>query len=75
MDKGEVLLDVTVYDGKYRIVQWRNVGTRAFRYMADVSVDDLDPDNPWLDCTNTPGSNMILALAYEVSELRERTTL
>jgi hypothetical protein len=68
----EVLLDIIVSDGKYRIIQTREHGTKAYRYKADAPISHLDPANPWLDVTCTPGSNMILAMAYELKELREK---
>lgn len=73
MSKDKVLLDIAVADGKYRIVQWRDQGVRAFRHMEGVPVRDLDPADAWLDVTNTPGSNMIVALAYELEQAREET--
>lgn len=53
------LVDVTVADGKYRIVQDRERGAKALRYGEE-----------WLDVTTTPGANLILAMAYELDELR-----
>ena len=57
----EPLLDITVSDGKYRIIQQAGGGTVALRYGED-----------WLNVTTTPGSNMILAMAYELEELRAK---
>lgn len=54
----ENALDVTVYDGKYRVIQRKNGGLRALRY-----------DEEWRDCC---GDGLILALAQEVQELREK---
>lgn len=50
-------LRVTVYDGKYTVVQAEGGGLRALRYGEE-----------WRDCT---GDGLILALAQEVAELRE----
>lgn len=47
----ENLTDVTVSDGKYRIYQEPHGQVWADRY----------DDKKWLDVTNTPGGNMILA--------------
>lgn len=57
----ENALDVTVYDGKYRIIQSKSGGLRALRY-----------DEEWRDCC---GDGLILALAQEVQELRDRIGL
>lgn len=69
--KDEVLLDIEFADGKYRIIQTRLTGTHAYRYPP-VNAVHLEPDDPthWLAVTMTPGSNMILAMAYELDELR-----
>lgn len=52
----EPLLDITVADGKYRIIQDEN-GTRALRYGKPVA---------W------PTNNIVMAMAHEIEELRER---
>lgn len=57
----EPLLNIVVADGKYRIVQDADGHVRAFRH-----------EEPWLDVTTTPGSRMILAMAYEIEELRSK---
>jgi hypothetical protein len=49
-------LNVTVYDGKYTVIQDERGGLRALRYR-----------EAWRDCT---GDGLILALAQEVEELR-----
>ena len=49
-------LNVTVYDGKYTVIQDERGGLRALRYREE-----------WRDCT---GDGLILALAQEVGELR-----
>lgn len=54
----ENALDVTVYDGKYRVIQRKGGGLRALRYGEE-----------WRDCC---GDGLILALAQEVQELRDR---
>jgi hypothetical protein len=51
-------MKVTVYDGKYTVIQEPNGGLKALRY-----------GEKWRDCT---GDGLILALAQEVEELRER---
>jgi hypothetical protein len=48
---------VTVYHGKYTVIQDPGGGLSALRY-----------GEPWRDCT---GDGLILALAQEVEELRE----
>lgn len=55
----EPLLDITVADGKYRIVQQPHGAVQALRY-----------DEPWLE-TSWPGVNMVLAMAYELEESRQ----
>lgn len=55
------LLRVTVYDRKYTVVQSSDGRTRALRYGEE-----------WRDCV---GDGLILALAQEVAELRERLKL
>lgn len=54
----ENALDVTVYDGKYRVIQRKSGDLRALRYGEE-----------WRDCC---GDGLILALAQEVQELREK---
>lgn len=54
-------LNVTVYDGKYTVIQDERGGLRALRYGEE-----------WLDCT---GNGLILALAQEVEMLRETVAL
>jgi hypothetical protein len=51
-------LNVTVYGRKYTVIQSENGGIRALRYGEE-----------WRDCC---GDGLILALAQEVEELRER---
>jgi hypothetical protein len=51
---------VTVYDGKYTVIQDERGGLRALRYGEE-----------WRDCT---GDGLILALAQEVEELRSEVT-
>lgn len=70
----KVLLDIDVADRKYRIVETQELGTRAYRYRGDEHVDDLLQEEPWLDIVNTPGGNMILAMAYEIEELRRTSS-
>jgi hypothetical protein len=55
------LLDVTVADGKYRIVQQDSTSdAEAFRY-----------GEGWIqNLITTPGANMLLAMARELEELR-----
>ena len=52
---------IDVDDHKYTIVQPETGNSYALRY-----------GEPWLDLTNTPGVNMILAMAYEIEYLREQ---
>jgi len=47
---------ITVYDGKYTVIQKPNGGLEALRY-----------GEPWRDCT---GDGLILALAQEIESLR-----
>ena len=54
------LLCVDVYDGKYRVIQSKDGRVRALRYGEE-----------WRDCT---GDGLLLALAYEVEELRNKNT-
>jgi hypothetical protein len=71
--KDEVLLDIEVADGKYRIIQTRLTGTHAYRYPPlGVPPESLGEESRehWLHVTLSPGSNMILAMAYELDELR-----
>jgi hypothetical protein len=56
--KGKDLLNVTVYDGKYTVIQEARGGMRALRYGEE-----------WRDLT---GDGLVLALAQEVDALRER---
>lgn len=51
------LLDVSVYDGKYRVRQESSGHVHALRY-----------DEKWRDCC---GDGLILALAQEVQRLRD----
>jgi len=55
------LLSVTVYNGKYTVVQDHKGALRALRY-----------DEEWRDCC---GDGLILALAQEVDELRKLVKL
>lgn len=55
------LIDITVADGKYRVIQTATGYTHALRH-----------GETWLDVTNAPGGNLILAMAYELEELRAR---
>lgn len=55
---GEPLLDVTVADGKYRVVQEADGILYALRY-----------GEPWRALA---GDNLVLALAQEVQALREK---
>lgn len=50
-------LNVTVYDGKYTVIQKEHGGVRALRYGQE-----------WRDLS---GDGLVLALAQEVAELRE----
>lgn len=52
------LLDVTVSEGKYQVVQYADGRIEAFCYR-----------ETWRDCT---GDGLILSLAQEVAELRRR---
>lgn len=65
------LIDITVDSGKYRIVQWAEGGAKAYRYEEETPIDQLRETEPWLDVTNTPGANMILALVYELEQARD----
>jgi hypothetical protein len=56
-DNAKELLRVSVYDRKYTVVQTTD-GLSALRY-----------EEPWRDCL---GDGLILALAQEVQDLRER---
>jgi hypothetical protein len=51
-------LRITVNDGKYTVVMSQNGGLYALRY-----------GEPWRDCI---GDGLILALAQEVEELRDK---
>jgi hypothetical protein len=51
------LLEVTVYDGKYTVIQDSSGKLFALRY-----------GQPWRDCV---GDGLICALAHEVEKLRE----
>lgn len=51
------VLDITVADGKYRVIQNKDGRVTAERY-----------GGPWRDCV---GDNLVLALAQEVESLRE----
>ena len=53
----EYILDVSVYDGKYRVVMGKKGGLKALRY-----------DEEWRDCV---GDNLIYWLAAELREARE----
>jgi hypothetical protein len=52
------LLDISVSEGKYRVIQRAAGGCFALRYGCE-----------WRD---TVGDNLILSLAYTVQELREK---
>jgi len=54
-------LRVTIYDGKYTVIMNTNGGLRALRY-----------GDEWRDLT---GDGLVLALAQEVEELREKMLL
>ncbi len=58
--KENKLLNVDVCDGKYTVIQDKRGGIVALRY-----------GNVWRDCC---GDGLILALAQEVRELREKET-
>lgn len=53
-----ILLDVTVYDGKYRLIQRKDEGLQALRW-----------GEPWRDLT---GDGFVLALGQEIESLRDR---
>ncbi len=55
--KSSDLLSVTVYDGKYTVIQENTGNVKALRYGEE-----------WRDCC---GDGLILALAQEVQSLRE----
>jgi hypothetical protein len=59
----EPILDLTVDDGKYRIIQLASGGAEILRYGRTC-----------LTVSGTPGSNAILAMAYELDELRQRVS-
>ncbi len=54
----EEILNVTVYDEKYTVIQHANGRTEALRY-----------GEKWRDCT---GDGLILALAQEIELLKEK---
>jgi hypothetical protein len=53
----DILLQVSICDGKYTIVQEANYGTKVLRYGEE-----------WREVT---GDNVILGAAYEIDELRK----
>ena len=55
----EYMLDVSVEDGKYRIIQTSSRGLEILRY-----------DEPWL--SDIKGAKCIISLACEVEKLREQ---
>ena len=57
-----VLVRIQVDNGKYTIYQEQNGHVWADRY----------DQQKWLDVTNTPGSKMMLAMAYEIEELKDK---
>jgi len=56
-EEAKSLLSVTVYNGKYTVIQEANGAVRALRYNEE-----------WRDCC---GDGLILALAQEVDTLRQ----
>ena len=59
-ERTDELLRVSTSDGKYTVIQHASGRTEALRY-----------GEPWMTVTGSPGSNMILALAYDLEEARE----
>lgn len=55
------ILEIKVDNGKYTIYQEESGHVWADRY----------DDEKWLDVTMTPGSKMILSMAYELEMLRD----
>lgn len=55
------ILEVKVDGGKYTIYQEESGHVWADRY----------DNEKWLDVTMTPGSKLMLAMAYEIDRLRE----
>lgn len=54
------LLNIEIYDGKYRLIQHQDGSGEILRY-----------DEPWLSpLCNVSASNMILAMGYELERLR-----
>jgi len=62
MNPDRIRLDID--DGKYTIVQPHDGGTHVLRY-----------GEPWLSTDQLIGTNMILAMAHELEEAREKLTL
>jgi hypothetical protein len=59
MPRSDDLLRIDIDDGKYTIIQDSSGVTKFLRY-----------GEPWID-SSIPGINMVLAMAYELEELRQ----
>jgi hypothetical protein len=54
-------LRVSTSDGKYTVIQYESGGVVSLRY-----------GEPWMHVTGNPGDNMILALAQDLDDARQR---